>query len=77
MKHKLLFLFSYGQYWLQIVILLCSFHKVLHSHMAPDGTLYSQKLETLTDGTLPPSLLCLWLCNFCINTQLKEYVLHS
>lgn len=38
MKHKLLFLFSYGQNWLQRVILLYSFHKVLHSRMALDGT---------------------------------------
>lgn len=56
MKHKLVFLFSYHQYWLQRVILLCSFHRVFHGCMALDGTWYLQKLETFTDGTLPPSL---------------------
>lgn len=40
MKHKQVFLFSCHQYWLQIEIFLCSFHKVLHRHMALDGTLY-------------------------------------
>lgn len=57
MKHKLVFLFSYHQFYLQIVLLLCSFHKVLHSCMALDCTLHLQKLKTFKDGPLPPSLL--------------------
>lgn len=39
-------LFAYHQSWLQGVLLLCSFHKALHRHVAPDCTVHLEKSET-------------------------------
>lgn len=72
MKHRLVFLFSYHQHWLQRVILLCSFCKVLRGYIALDCTLYLQKSETFTDGILPPSLPMSALGHFCTSIQLKK-----